>query len=86
MNFFIFQEIVLSGWQIIRKAGALETSFKFHRTAKVDAGATVMVWSSDIGATHEPPSNIVMKGQKWFTADNMTTLLLNNDGEVRLDY
>lgn len=41
-----------------------------------------MVWSADIGATHEPPSNIVMKGQKWFTSDNMTTTLLNNDGEV----
>lgn len=75
------KEIVLSGWQIIRKAGTLETVFKFHRTAKVEAGANVMVWSSDIGASHEPPSNIVMKGQKWFTADNMTTLLLNNDGE-----
>lgn len=41
-----------------------------------------MVWSSDIGATHEPPSNIVMKSQKWFTADTMTTMLLNNEGEV----
>lgn len=41
-----------------------------------------MVWSADIGATHEPPSNIVMKGQKWFTAETMTTTLLNNEGEV----
>ena len=76
------QEIVLSGWQIIRKAGALETVFKFHRTAKIEGGAYVSVWSADIGATHEPPTNIVMKGQKWFTADNMTTTLLNNEGEV----
>ncbi|XP_033210666.1 lamin Dm0-like isoform X2 [Belonocnema kinseyi] len=75
------KEIVLSGWQIIRKAGALETVFKFHRTAKIEPGANVMVWSSDIGATHELPSNIVMKGQKWFTADSMTTVLLNNEGE-----
>ncbi|XP_076642734.1 lamin-C isoform X1 [Halictus rubicundus] len=75
------KEIGLSGWQIIRKAGSLETVFKFHRTAKIEAGATVMVWSSDIGASHEPPSNIVMKSQKWFTADTMTTALLNNDGE-----
>lgn len=72
----------LSGWQIIRKAGALETVFKFHRTAKLDVGANVMVWSADIGATHEPPSNIVMKGQKWFVSDNMTTILINNEGEV----
>ncbi|XP_043260052.1 lamin Dm0-like isoform X2 [Colletes gigas] len=75
------KEVGLSGWQIIRKAGSLETVFKFHRTAKIEPGATVMVWSSDIGATHEPPSNIVMKSQKWFTADVMTTRLLNNEGE-----
>ncbi|XP_011494422.1 PREDICTED: lamin-C-like [Ceratosolen solmsi marchali] len=75
------KEVTLSGWQLIRKAGTLETVFKFHRTAKLDSGATVCVWSADIGATHEPPSNIVMKSQKWFTADNMTTSLINNDGE-----
>lgn len=75
------KEISLSGWQIIRKAGALETIFKFHRTAKLEGGANVLVWSADIGATHEPPSNIVMKGQKWFIADNMTTTLINNEGE-----
>ncbi|XP_011342032.1 lamin Dm0 isoform X1 [Ooceraea biroi] len=75
------KEISLSGWQIIRKAGTLETVFKFHRTVKLDAGANVMVWSADIGATHEPPSNIVMKGQKWFVSDNMTTSLINNEGE-----
>lgn len=84
--FYFLQEIGLSGWQIIRKAGSLETVFKFHRTAKLEAGATVMVWSADIGATHEPPSNIVMKGQKWFTSDVMTTTLLNNDGEVSISY
>jgi lamin B len=77
------QEVVLSGWQLVRKAGTLETVFKFHRTAKLESGATVSVWSSDIGATHEPPTNIVMKGQKWFTADNMTTTLINTDGDVR---
>ncbi|XP_076686875.1 lamin-C isoform X2 [Andrena cerasifolii] len=75
------KEISLSGWQIIRKAGSLETVFKFHRTAKLEGGGTVMVWSADIGATHEPPSNIVMKGQKWFIAETMTTTLFNNDGE-----
>ncbi|XP_033331319.2 lamin Dm0 isoform X1 [Megalopta genalis] len=75
------KEIGLSGWQIIRKAGSLETVFKFHRTAKMEPGATIMVWSSDTGASHEPPSNIVMKSQKWFIADTMTTTLLNNEGE-----
>ncbi|XP_032454472.1 lamin-C isoform X2 [Nasonia vitripennis] len=75
------KEIALSGWTVVRKAGTLETVFKFHRTAKLEPGATVSVWSADIGATHEPPANIVMKGQKWFTGDNMTTTLINNEGE-----
>ncbi|KAJ8678908.1 hypothetical protein QAD02_014695 [Eretmocerus hayati] len=75
------KELPLSGWQVIRKAGGSETVFKFHRTAKIDAGGTVHVWSADVGAAHEPPTNIVMKGQKWFVADNMTTTLLNNEGE-----
>lgn len=72
----------MSGWQLVRKAESHETVFKFHRTAKLEGGAHVLVWSSDIGATHEPPSNIVMKGQKWFVGDTMTTNLLNNEGEV----
>ncbi|XP_057323120.1 lamin-C-like isoform X2 [Microplitis mediator] len=75
------KEISLSGWQLVRKADSHETVFKFHRTAKLEGGANVLVWSSDIGATHEPPSNIVMKGQKWFIGDTMTTNLLNNEGE-----
>ncbi|XP_008554523.1 lamin-C isoform X1 [Microplitis demolitor] len=75
------KEISLSGWQLVRKAESHETVFKFHRTAKLEGGAHVLVWSSDIGATHEPPSNIVMKGQKWFVGDTMTTNLLNNEGE-----
>ncbi|KDR19813.1 lamin Dm0-like [Zootermopsis nevadensis] len=75
------KEVVLSGWQLIRRAGDLETSFKFHRSVKIEPGANVTVWSSDLGQTHEPPYNIVMKGQKWFVADSMTTTLLNNTGE-----
>ncbi|KAL7295213.1 lamin Dm0-like isoform X1 [Trichogramma pretiosum] len=75
------KEISLSGWQLIRKVEDLETVYKFHRTVKIEPSATVCVWSSDIGANHEPPANIVMKGQKWFVADNMTTVLLNNEGE-----
>ena len=76
------KEIVLGGWQLNRKAGTLETTFKFHRTVKVEPGATITVWSSDVGAVHEPPTNIVMKGNTWFVGENMTTTLLNNEGEV----
>lgn len=72
----------IGGWQLLRSAGgANETAFKFHRSVKLDGGATVTVWSADVGANHEPPGNIVMKSQKWFVGDNMKTLLLNADGE-----
>lgn len=67
---------------MIRKAGEQETQFKFHRTVKLEPGAITTVWSADVGAEHEPPLNIVMKGQKWFVADTFTTQLLNTDQEV----
>lgn len=72
----------IGGWQLVRRSGENETLFKFHRTVKIDGGQTVTVWSSDIGATHEPPTNIVMKGQRFFVGDNMSTHLLNQDAEV----
>lgn len=77
------QELSLGGYQILRKAGDKETIFKFHRTVKVEPGAIATVWSADVGADHDPPTNIVMKGQKWFVGDNFTTTLVSNDGEVR---
>lgn len=75
------KEVQIGGWTVVRKVGTNETVFKFHRTLKIDGGAFVTVWSSDLGHTHEPPSTIVMKGQKWFCGDNMTTQLLNVEGE-----
>lgn len=77
------KEVSLSGWQLMRKAGELETHFKFHRTIVIKPNTYVTVWGSDSNAAHNPPSDIVMKGQKWFVADTMTTQLLNNAGEVR---
>lgn len=75
------KEVQLGGWTLVRKAGTNETVFKFHRSLKIDGGAFVTVWSSDLGQNHEPPTSIVMKGQKWFAGDNMTTQLLNSEGE-----
>ncbi|CAG9854436.1 unnamed protein product [Phyllotreta striolata] len=75
------QEVPLSGWQVIRRAGDEETFYKFHRTVKVEGNGTVTIWSSDLNKDHEPPSNLVMKGQKWVTGDNMITVVLNNNGE-----
>lgn len=70
----------IGGWQLLRTtAGGIETTFKFHRSVKLEGGATVTVWSSDAGANHEPPGNIVMNTQKWYVGDNTKTLLLNAD-------
>ncbi|XP_075152657.1 lamin [Haematobia irritans] len=75
-------EIQIGGWQIKRNADGKETTFKFHRTVKIDAGATVTVWSSDVpGVSHEPPTNIVMKTQKWLSGESIKTSLFNADGE-----
>lgn len=71
---------------MIRKVGENETTYKFHRAIKVDGGASVTVWSSDCGQTHEPPSNLVMKSQRFFVGENMTTHLMNTDGEVSIAF
>lgn len=42
------------------------------------------MWSSDASVTHSPPTDFVMKNQKWLTADTMTSVLLNNNGEVSI--
>ncbi|XP_026738765.1 lamin-C-like [Trichoplusia ni] len=75
------KELSLGGYQIVRKAGDQETLFKFHRTVKLEPGAVATVWSADSGVDHDPPRDIVMKGQKWFVADSFTTTLLNTEQE-----
>uniref|UniRef100_U5EN31 Putative nuclear envelope protein lamin intermediate filament superfamily n=1 Tax=Corethrella appendiculata TaxID=1370023 RepID=U5EN31_9DIPT len=75
------KEIQIGGWSITRKSGSNETTFKFHRSVKLDANGFTTVWSSDAGQTHEPPQTIVMKSQKWFAGDNIVTHLFNADGE-----
>lgn len=75
------REIAIGGWQLVRTAGNDETSFKFHRSVKIEPKSTVTVWSSDGGATHDPPTTIVMKSQKWFIGDKFKTQLMNSNGE-----
>lgn len=53
----------------------------YSRSLKLEGNGYVTIWSSDQNKDHEPPSNLVMKGQKWIVGDNMTTLVLNNSGE-----
>lgn len=76
------KEISLSGWQLVRRADELETRYKFHRSIVIKPQSTITVWSSDASTQiHNPPADIVMKSQTWFVADNMVTLLFNNNNE-----
>lgn len=77
------KELSLSGWSIKHSAGSedTETTFKFHRSVKIDGKGNVTVWSMDSGRSHNPPEHIVMK-QKWFMGDSVITILVNNEGEV----
>lgn len=75
------KEVSLGGWQVVRRAGDEEVAYKFHRTVKIEPGSHVTVWSSDSGKDHEPPSSLVMKGQRWFVADDMRTAVVNANGE-----
>lgn len=75
-------ELSIGGWRLTAVgAGGAETLFKFHRSVKVEAGATVTVWSMDAGAAHEPPASIVMKQQRWQSGDEVTVKLVNDSGD-----
>jgi len=74
------KELSLGGWQIKHTAGEDETMYKFHRSVHIKPESYVTVWSSDTETTHSPPDDLVMKGQRWFTADNMSSALLDNKG------
>ncbi|TDG46307.1 hypothetical protein AWZ03_007278 [Drosophila navojoa] len=78
------EEVSIGGWQLQRSLNdnGPVTTYKFHRSVKIEPNGTVTVWSSDSRATHEPPSNIVMKQQKWMTGDNTKMALLNSEGET----
>ncbi|XP_045466240.1 lamin Dm0-like isoform X2 [Harmonia axyridis] len=76
------QEVALGGWVITQKVGEQETQFKFHRTHKLPANETVTIWSSDLNKDHDPPMQLVMKGSKWVTGENIVTTLANNSGET----
>lgn len=80
-HFILNCTLISGGWQVIRRAGNDETHYKFNRSSKIEAKGTVTVWSSDLNKDHEPPHDLVMKSQRWVVGDNMTTALLNLDGE-----
>lgn len=73
-------DVSLSGWQLVRKSGGeVKTSYKFHRNVVVKPKATVTIWSASSKKEHNPPCDLLMKSQNWFTAEEMTTALLDNN-------
>ncbi|XP_040066574.1 lamin Dm0-like [Ixodes scapularis] len=75
------KEVSLAGWRIDRNSGNDEFTFRFHRTHVIQPGTTITVWSSDAGAAHSPPSDLVMRNQQWPHGEQMRTALLSADGE-----
>lgn len=78
------EDIAIGGWQLKHTAGQdgdQATNYKFHRSLLLRANQTCTVWSSGLNKTHSPPSDLVMKTQKWVTANVMKTVLINGDGE-----
>lgn len=71
----------LEGWQIVRKTESSEMKYKFPKGTKLDGNATVTIWSASANQKADPPAILLMKGQSWITGDNVSTKLLNQDGE-----
>ena len=61
----------------------LETIYPFPRTVKVEAGASVAVWSSEAGVDHKPKEGqYVMKEGAWKMGDQTATVLYSKEEEV----
>ncbi|KAF7635054.1 hypothetical protein Mgra_00005495 [Meloidogyne graminicola] len=75
-------DISIANWVVRSTAGDIETTFKFHSRAKLQAGKTVTIWSSNANAEHQPPNSFVMKNQMWPHDRFIRTDVLNADREL----
>ncbi|GFS18928.1 lamin, partial [Elysia marginata] len=74
------KDVPLHHWQVKHSSGDNETIHKFVKNV-VKAGQSVTLWSADSDTVHNPPSDLVMKGKRWFAGGDMKTVLINNDDE-----
>lgn len=74
------KDVSLHHWLIKHVSGDNETQHKFQKNV-LKAEQTVTVWSADSDQTHNPPSDLVMKGKRWFASGDMSTTLVNADEE-----
>ncbi|GFO46387.1 lamin [Plakobranchus ocellatus] len=74
------KDIPLHHWQVKHVSGDNETLHKFVKNV-VKAGQSVTLWSADSDTVHNPPTDLVMKGKRWFVSGDMVTTLINQDDE-----
>lgn len=73
----------LGGHKLSCTSEGLETIYPFPRTVKVEAGASVAVWSSEAGVEHMPKEGqYVMKEGAWKMGDQTVTVLYSEEEEV----
>lgn len=77
------QDQPLGNWRLKRQVdNGEEVVYKFSPKFVLKAGQTVTVWSADAGVAHSPPSDLLWKSQaSWGTGNDITTTLVNADGE-----
>ncbi|CAF1173640.1 unnamed protein product [Adineta steineri] len=79
------REMAISGWVLKRKVGSQSYEYKFPRGMVLKAGATTTIWSSDVNdISVDPPTNLKLRTNKWFTTTNESkkTILEDTDGHV----
>ncbi|VDN11833.1 unnamed protein product [Dibothriocephalus latus] len=76
------EEISLGNWVLKHQADGRDCSFKFHRSVTLKPAVTCTIWSSDAGATHNPPKDIVMKNQAFNSGGNISITLTDSDAKV----
>ncbi|XP_018427062.1 PREDICTED: lamin [Nanorana parkeri] len=73
----------LGNWQIKRQIGEDKPIiYRFPPRVVLKAGQTLTVWAAGAGASHNPPTDFVMKSpSSWGTGDSIRTALLTSSGE-----
>merc|ERR1719213_1070720 len=73
----------LGGYTLKSTSKGMESSYKFHRTVKLEAGGVVTVWNSDAGEEHKPSEGqLVMKESGFTFGESVSTSLIDKEGEV----
>ncbi|XP_068191723.1 lamin-B1 [Antennarius striatus] len=70
------------GYELIKRVGGADTTFKFTPKYVLKADHKVTVWASDAGVSAKPPTDLVWKNQSsWGSMEDITVMLLNPQGE-----